>query len=100
MYESELEKVINDLECCITNHHENCCQLGNWSEEWNCMTGLMKRALAVIHDQNARIGMMVECIKRQDKELGKKDEEIKFLEAQSSVLVKLKKRRRPGRFIE
>ena len=100
MNEPKTEDVMKDLECCIKTQCENCCNLGSWHEQWNCMTDLMKKALFVMHDQNARIAMMAQCIERQDKELEKKDEKIKFLEAQSSVLVKLKERRRPGRFIK
>lgn len=49
------EQTIKDLECCINKHHENCCQLGSWHEEWNCMTHLMKRSLALIKEQQKEI---------------------------------------------
>jgi hypothetical protein len=44
------EQIIKALECCITKHHENCCNLGKWHEEWNCMTDLMKSALSLIKE--------------------------------------------------
>ena len=49
------EQVKKALECCIKNQCENCCQCGNWHEQWNCMTSLMKNALALINSQEQRI---------------------------------------------
>lgn len=54
----DIETLMNDLECCINKHHENCCQLGNWHEEWNCMTHLMKRSLALIKAQIVLIELL------------------------------------------
>lgn len=47
---TENEQIIKALECCITNQHENCCNLGKWHEQWNCMTDLMKNALKLIKE--------------------------------------------------
>lgn len=55
MNKQKPEDVMRALECCITKHHENCCQLGTWSEEWNCMTDLMKKALALLREKDAEI---------------------------------------------
>lgn len=49
------EQVKKALECCIKNQCENCCQCGNWHEQWNCMTSLMKNALVLINSQEQRI---------------------------------------------
>lgn len=51
------EQIIKALECCIKNQCENCCQCGNWHEQWNCMTFLMKNALALIKEltQNSKV---------------------------------------------
>ena len=29
------ENIIKALECCIKEQCENCCQCGNWHEQWN-----------------------------------------------------------------
>ena len=47
MTENEL---INALESCIKNQCANCCNCGNWHEQWNCMTDLMKKALTIIKE--------------------------------------------------
>lgn len=49
--EMESEKIKNALGCCIKTQCENCCNLGSWHEQWNCMTDLMKKALAIITSQ-------------------------------------------------
>ena len=46
----EREQIIKALECCIKTQCDNCCNLGNWHEQWNCMTDLMKKALALIKE--------------------------------------------------
>ena len=43
------EQIIKALECCIKTQCENCCNLGSWHEQWNCMTDLMKKALSLIN---------------------------------------------------
>lgn len=48
MNELKLEDVVRALECCIKTQCENCCNLGLWHEQWNCMTDLMKKALALL----------------------------------------------------
>lgn len=50
MSELNREQIIKALECCIKNQCENCCQCGNWHEQWNCMTFLMKNAVALIKE--------------------------------------------------
>lgn len=76
------EQIIKALRCCINSHHESCCQLGKWSEEWNCMTDLMKKSLILIEGLEAELdywkarafegcmekGRMAEEIKRITKE--------------------------------
>lgn len=49
------EDVIRALECCIKTQCENCCNLGSWHEQWNCMTDLMKKALALLREKDAEI---------------------------------------------
>lgn len=51
-------EIIKALECCITKQHENCCNLGKWSEQWNCMTDLMGKALALIKRQREEIAKL------------------------------------------
>lgn len=48
-------EVINALGCCITEQCENCCNLGSWHEQWNCMTDLMKKSLDLITSQKLQI---------------------------------------------
>ena len=43
------------------------------------LKNLVKDAIALLRDKQASIEMMAECIKRQDKELAKKDAEIESL---------------------
>ena len=43
------DEIVKALECCIKTQCENCCNLGNWHEQWNCMTDLMRNALALIN---------------------------------------------------
>ena len=44
------ETIIDSLNSCIKNQHENCCNLGSWHEQWNCMADLMNKArLLIVH---------------------------------------------------
>lgn len=57
------DQIVKALECCIKNQCENCCQCGNWHEQWNCMTFLMKNALSLIKElteENDRLKLDVE----------------------------------------
>lgn len=44
------EQIIKALECCIEAQCENCCNLGSWHEQWNCMTGIMRKALSLVKE--------------------------------------------------
>ena len=48
-------EIIKALECCIKEQCSNCCNCGNWHEQWNCMTEIMKKALDLINRQKAEI---------------------------------------------
>ena len=50
MSELNREQIIKALECCIKTQCENCCNLGDWHEQWNCMTNLMSKALTLIKE--------------------------------------------------
>lgn len=50
--------VIKSLECCIKTQCENCCNLGSWHEQWNCMTDLMKKALNLINEMKKQIRVL------------------------------------------
>lgn len=78
----EKETVIKALECCITKHHENCCKLGKWHEEWNCMTDLMQDALALIKElTEANVTQIVTAIEldKQVERLTEENERLKQL---------------------
>ena len=80
------EQIIKDLESCINKHHENCCQLGSWHEEWNCMTHLMKRSLAIIKEvqaENEKLTINMNAYGLTVKNLA---EEIDKLKAQNETL--------------
>lgn len=69
------EQIIKALESCIKAQCENCCNLGNWHEQWNCMTDIMKNALALIKElteENERLHascteLTQECKKWQER---------------------------------
>lgn len=88
----EREQIIKALECCITKHHENCCNLGKWHEEWNCMTDIMKNALALIKDQEGTIKSQATFIEKLKTGIEKLDEDKQRLKAEISVKKKLLKR--------
>ena len=48
--ELKREDIVKALECCIEEKCENCCNLGRWHEQWNCMRDIMKYALSLIRE--------------------------------------------------
>ena len=84
------EQIIKALECCITGHHENCCNLGKWHEEWNCMTDIMKQSLALINELTAENKLL-------NVELGNANSEILRLIAEKKELTEENERLRAER---
>ena len=89
----EKEQIIKALECCITNQHENCCNLAKWHEQWNCMTDLMKNALALIKEQDEQSeqvfkleNRIAECENGYSQTLALERARIKELSAENKML--------------
>lgn len=82
--------IIKALECCITNQHENCCNLAKWHEQWNCMTDLMKNALALIKSQDEQVfkleNRLAECENGYSQTLALERARLKELSEENKML--------------
>jgi hypothetical protein len=81
MNELKPEDVMRALDICnaVEYNCEDCPYFGTTKGNEGCSQFLMRDALALLRDKDARIAMMVECIRRQDKELAENDAEIERL---------------------
>lgn len=95
------DQITKALECCITNQHENCCNLGKWHEQWNCMTDLMKNALALIKElteENEKLTINMNTYGLTAKRLAEDNERLRIERDNFEVLWKDMKARNKDLF--